>query len=145
VTERISRRNALTGAALLGIGLPTLAACGAGGDNNGPLSDTAASNTDAAASTTDVPVGGGTVFGAPLDIVVTQPTKGEFVGFVNVCTHQGCPMRDVTSTINCSCHGSQFSITDGTNVAGPNGSPAGSINPLPTVQLKITGTKIALA
>jgi nitrite reductase/ring-hydroxylating ferredoxin subunit len=139
LTERISRRNALTGAALLGIGLPTLAACSGGGPASAPPSDADG------ASTADVPVGGGAVFGAPLNVVVTQPTKGKFVGFQNVCTHQGCPMRDVTTTINCSCHGSQFSITDGANVAGPNGQPAGSVNPLPEVELKITGTKIALA
>src|SRR5687768_11978914 len=112
VTERISRRNALTGAALLGVAVPTLAACG-GDDKSEPM------------STKNVPVGGGKVF-PDNEVVVTQPTEGTFVGFKNKCTHQGCVMQDVTKTINCSCHGSRFSIEDGSNVRGPNKQPAGT-------------------
>ena len=105
MTERISRRNALTGAALLGVAVPTLAACG-GDDKSESM------------STGEVPVGGGKVF-PDNEVVVTQPTEGTFVGFTNKCTHQGCVMQDVTKTINCSCHGSRFSIKDGSNVEGP--------------------------
>ncbi len=87
-------------------------------------------------STADVPVGGGKVF-PDNEVVVTQPTEGTFVGFKNKCTHQGCVMQDVTKTINCSCHGSQFSIEDGSNVTGPNNSPPGTVNPLLEVELKV--------
>ena len=56
------------------------------------------------------------------NIVVTQPTKGTFEGFTATCTHQGCLLANVAAgTINCGCHGSQFSITDGSNVTGPSG------------------------
>ncbi len=64
------------------------------------------------------------------NIVVTQPTKGTFEGFSATCTHQGCQLASVAAgTINCACHGSQFSIKDGSNVTGPLGSPAGSHRP----------------
>ena len=44
--------------------------------------------------------------------------------------------------INCGCHGSQFSITDGSNVAGPSGSPAGSVAALPKVAVKVKGANV---
>ena len=71
----------------------------------------------------DVPVGGGVIL-ASQNVVVTRPDKGTFEGFSATCTHQGCTLASVASgTINCGCHGSQFAITDGANVAGPSGSP----------------------
>ena len=77
------------------------------------------------AATADVPVGGGVVVKAD-KVVVTQPTKGEFKGFSAVCTHQGCLVSAVAGgTINCTCHGSKFSITDGSVVAGPAKAPLG--------------------
>ena len=54
---------------------------------------------------------------ADQNVVVTQPTQGTFEGFSATCTHQGCQLATVAGgTINCGCHGSQFSITDGGNV-----------------------------
>jgi Rieske Fe-S protein len=77
------------------------------------------------AATADVPVGGGLVV-KNQKIVVTQPTKGEFKGFSAVCTHQGCLVSTVADgTINCTCHGSKFSIADGSVVAGPAKAPLG--------------------
>ena len=56
--------------------------------------------------TSDVPVGGGTVF-ADEEVVVTQPTEGEFMAFTAVCTHQGCIVGKVEDDmILCPCHGS---------------------------------------
>lgn len=67
----------------------------------------------------DVPVGGGVVI-KKHQVVVTQPEKGEFKAFSTVCTHQGCTVAEVAErTINCPCHGSKFSITDGSVVSGP--------------------------
>jgi Rieske Fe-S protein len=69
-----------------------------------------------------VPVGGGAVLSTAY--VVTQPTAGEFKAFTNICTHQGCPVASVTDgEIVCNCHGSHFSITDGSPVAGPAKAP----------------------
>jgi Rieske Fe-S protein len=92
-----------------------------------------------------VPVGGGVILGSA-NVVVTQPTKGTFGGFSATCTHQGCLLATVSAgTINCGCHGSQFSIKDGTNVTGPLGSPPGSVAPLPKVPVKLQGSDIVEA
>ena len=79
------------------------------------------------------------------NIVVTQPSKGTFEGFSATCTHMGCQLADVVAgTINCPCHGSQFSITNGSNVTGPMGTPAGSVPPLPKVAVKVHGPDIVM-
>ena len=154
----ISRRRALAGAAVGGLALPLLTACGGGGPSDASADDPAktpasggkdngggnkeAAAADALVATADVPVGGGVILDSR-NVVVTQPTKGRFEGFSATCTHQGCILASVASgTINCGCHGSQFSITDGTNVAGPSGSPAGSVPALPKVAVKVKGPDV---
>ena len=116
----LSRRAVVAGAvALAGVA----AGCARyGGEPAAPAPDTPAGDA-VLGKAEDVPVGGGAVF-RDQKIVVTQPTAGEFKGFSAVCTHQGCIVADVTDgTINCTCHGSKFEITDGAVVAGPAGSP----------------------
>jgi Rieske Fe-S protein len=120
-TDGLTRRHALAGAAVVGVGLPLLAACG-GGDGSTATDSGSAPTTGAGekiAPTSDIPVGGGTIF-ADQKLVVTQPTSGEFKGFSSICTHRGCPVANVEGgTINCICHGSKFSIEDGSVQAGP--------------------------
>jgi nitrite reductase/ring-hydroxylating ferredoxin subunit len=70
----------------------------------------------------DIPVGGGTIFAAS-ETVVTQPAAGEFKAFSSICTHARCPVTEVTTSINCLCHGSRFSLTDGSVLQGPAASP----------------------
>ena len=156
---QVSRRT-VTGLATAGLSLPILAACGddgdtasdpAGGsgssDSGGTSSSPAAPETsgggggsaDALASTSDIEVGGGTIF-ADEQVVVTQPSEGEFKAFNTTCTHQGCPVQSVSDgTINCTCHGSMFSIEDGS----PQGGPATS--PLEEVVISVEGDSIVLA
>jgi len=56
-----------------------------------------------------------------------------------VCTHVGCILNQVTGgTINCPCHGSRYTITNGAVVAGP--APA----PLPKKQIKIVDGRVVL-
>jgi len=114
-----------------------------GGDNDGGDNDGGTGQSPAVlVATADVPVGGGVVLGSQ-DVVVTQPEKGTFEGFSATCTHSGCTLASVASgTINCGCHGSQFSVTDGSNVAGPSGSAAGSVAPLPRVAIKVKGPNV---
>ncbi len=159
----VSRRGALTSAASLGVALPVLAACGddepeAGSD---PTPTNTASETPqeteasvpetdkpekseeppdrgGIASAADVPVGGGLIL-AQQSVVITQPTKGEFKGFSSTCTHMGCTVGSVSDTINCPCHGSMFSIEDGSVVGGP--APSG----LATKDLVVEGGSINLA
>lgn len=133
----VTRRSVLRTAAVGGIALPLLAACGGGSaaspgsapsdpasSSSGGASGGSGGGTTVAAS--DVPVGGGTIL-ADQQLVVTQPTKGDFKAFSAICTHQGCPVNQVAGgQIICPCHGSQFSITDGSPVAGPAQSPLAS-------------------
>jgi len=127
-TDGITRRHALTGAATAGVALPLLAACGGSGSDSvaTDTAPTAAAGEDLG-PTSDVPVGGGKIY-ADQKIVVTQPTAGEFKGFSAVCTHQGCLVANVDGgTINCTCHGSRFSIEDGTVQGGPAPSPLSAV------------------
>jgi Rieske Fe-S protein len=159
----VSRRTALSCAATVGLGLPLLGACGDDGggaeggstpasdSSRGPSSPAPPSGPPARApapaggapgegllSTADVPVGGGVVIGAR-EVVITQPRKGEFKAFTAICTHAGCTVGGVTDTINCPCHGSTFSIVDGS----PTGGPAPS--PLAEVPISVVGDQISLA
>lgn len=94
---------------------------------------------DALTKTTDVPVGGGTIFKEE-KVVVTQPTAGEFKAFSAICTHQGCTVGKVENgTIDCPCHGSKFRIADGSVAAGP------APRPLPAEQITVSGDTITLA
>jgi Rieske Fe-S protein len=64
-------------------------------------------------ATSEVPVGGGVIL-ENADYVVTQPSKGSYKAFSKICTHQGCPVASVTDgVIHCDCHGSEYSIEDG--------------------------------
>lgn len=128
MTSHLDRRRALGVAAAVGIG-PTLVACGADepdsrGDPGGEELPTGNPKPDLASGTTitttaEVPVEGGTIF-AEQEVVVTQPTKGEFHCFSAVCTHMGCIVSSVQlGGIRCECHGSAYSIEDGTPVNPP--------------------------
>ncbi|MET7405854.1 Rieske (2Fe-2S) protein [Streptomyces parvulus] len=91
------------------------------------------------AATADIPEGGGMVF-ADQKVVVTQPSAGEFKAFSATCTHQGCAVKSVSDgVINCPCHNSNFSITDGSVRSGP------APKPLPAVRITVNGDSIQLA
>ena len=130
-----------------------LAGCARYNSNNGgiagssPPAAPASSPSGAAGSggpqvlarTTDVPVGGGKIL-AGQKIVITQPKAGSFDAFTAVCTHAGCIVGTVAGgTINCLCHGSKFSIADGSVVNGP------ATAPLAPVSIKVQGTSIIQA
>ena len=103
------------------------------------LGQPASGQPPALALTSDVPVGGGKVL-ADKKIVITQPRAGSFEAFTAVCTHQGCTVSSVSDgTINCPCHGSKFSVTNGSVVTGPAASP------LAPVSIKVQGTSIVHA
>ncbi len=126
----VSRRVVLSGVTLGGLAVPLLAACGASDDDGGDSSSGSGGSSGSSGSggtvsvaAADVPVGGGAVLSDD-KVVVTQPTKGEFKAFSAVCTHQGCIVAAVKDgEIVCNCHGSHFSITDGSPVSGPAKQP----------------------
>ncbi|MFI6350967.1 Rieske (2Fe-2S) protein [Streptomyces sp. NPDC050560] len=128
---------AAAGAVPLALGL---AACGSGGGSDSgsssAASDSGGSGGKVLAKTSDIPVGGGKVFGDD-GVVVTQPKKGDFKAFSSTCTHQGCTVADVAGgTINCPCHGSKFSIEDGSVKHPP--APEG----LATEKIQVSGSSI---
>ena len=143
-----TRRGMLAGVGLAGLAGP-LAGCSGGSastPNATASSSGAAGGSGQAAGrggaltiTGAIPVGGGKIFVSER-VVVTQPSRGQFKGFSAVCTHMQCIVDQIANgTINCPCHGSKFSITDGHVVAGPAPSP------LPAQSLKIQTDQISLA
>ena len=91
---------------------------------------------NALAATSQVPDGGGTIIDGK-NIVITQPRSGSFKAFSAICTHEGCIVSSVSNgTINCPCHGSKFSIKDGSVVNGP------ATTPLAAIAIKVEGTSI---
>lgn len=80
---------------------------------------TAVNSANALGAETDIPVGGGKIFSDKL-IVVTQPTKGDFKAFTAICTHLQCTVGTIENgQIICPCHGSRYSIADGSVIQGP--------------------------
>jgi Rieske Fe-S protein len=70
-------------------------------------------------------------------VVVTQPAKGTFLAFSAVCTHLGCTVATISGDqIMCPCHGSVFSVKDGSVLGGPAPSP------LPPVQVSVKGGQV---
>jgi nitrite reductase/ring-hydroxylating ferredoxin subunit len=135
MTQGPTRRTILvaTGAAALTAG------CSEYGNESGSSKDSAGSPGQELATTADIPVGGGKIF-KDEQVVVTQPKEGEFKAFTSICTHQQCPVANVKGgTINCTCHGSKFNITDG-SVANP---PA--TRPLAEKKITVAGNSIRLA
>ncbi|MER6751147.1 Rieske (2Fe-2S) protein [Streptomyces fungicidicus] len=112
---------------------------GGSSDGGGTSGGDAGGGGNALASTADIPEGGGKVF-ADRKVVVTQPTAGEFKAFSATCTHQGCAVKSIADgVINCPCHNSNFSITDGSVKSGP------ATKPLPAVEITVSGDSITLA
>jgi Rieske Fe-S protein len=133
---RYGTSNWLAGPAAYG-GAPSSAA--------GPASAAGASSaaggsaSDVLASTAEIPVGGGKIL-TDKKIVITQPQAGSFHAFTAICTHLGCIVNTVSGgTINCPCHGSKYSIVNGSVVNGP--APL----PLAAVSIKVQGTSIIQA
>ena len=156
--SQATRRGVLAGVGLVGLA-SAITACGAGTSStqaagNAATTPAAAGSTTASsaaagaassstgakalAATSEIPVGSGMIFPGP-QVVVTQPTAGEFKAFSAVCTHMGCIVNQISNgTIDCPCHGSQYSITTGDVVTGP------APRPLPAKQIKVSGGSVFL-
>lgn len=163
IPSSLTRRRALAGATTVGLALPVLSACG---DESGPsasdpgtsppTSQATSQSTSAApseptaettsgapaaeglVSTADVPVGSGVIF-ADEQVVVTQPTAGEFKCFSAVCTHTGCTVAGISDVITCPCHGSTFDLATGDVLGGPAPSA------LPAVDFSVDGDQVVLS
>ncbi|MFJ3414759.1 Rieske (2Fe-2S) protein [Streptomyces sp. NPDC086082] len=148
-----SRRTALAAVGAAGLAV-ALTACSSDDDSSSGSSsskDTSGSGTPGSstaqgdaggtelAKTSDIPEGGGKIF-ASKGVVVTQPTAGTYKAFSSKCTHQGCAVSSISGgAIVCPCHGSEFSVTDGSVKKGP------ATQGLPTEQISVSGDSITLA
>ena len=136
---QVPRQQVIRGAGLV-LTAGALAACGNGGDKAAAKSEGSKTSAPAApdgaiAKTSDVPVGSGVIVG---DLVITQPTAGDFKGFSSTCTHKGCAVNKVADgTIDCPCHGSKFGL-DGSVVTGP------ATAPLEAKNISVRGDSIVL-
>ena len=140
----LSRRSMIVQGGLAAAALAGLSACtnygaSSGDSSSAPSSGGSSSGGAAGGSikTADIPVGSGKIF-SDTQTVVTQPTKGSFKAFSSICTHQNCPVAEVTDTINCKCHGSKFSIKDG-SVVNPPAQTA-----LPAKTVKVDGDSLTV-
>lgn len=136
----VPRKTVLAGAGI-GLAAAAVAACSRGSDSSAPESPGDGSSApesskpagEALATTAEVPVGSGVIVG---EVVLTQPTAGDYRGFSAVCTHTGCLINEVADgTINCPCHGSKFNL-DGAVANGP------ASKPLEPVAIRVQGDSI---
>jgi Rieske Fe-S protein len=136
----VPRKTVLAGAGI-GLAAAAVAACSGGSDSSAsesPADESSAPESskptgEALATTAEVPVGSGVIVG---EVVLTQPTAGDYKGFSAVCTHTGCLINEVADgTINCPCHGSKFSL-DGAVANGP------ASKPLEPVAIRVQGDSI---
>ena len=147
-----SRRSVLGAAVAVGA-VGVVAACGGGGEAKAPAASTSAASTEpstassspaadggeALTSTADVPVGSGVIL-ADAKVVVTQPKAGTFKAFSSTCTHMNCQVTSISDgRIACPCHGSSYSIADGSVEGGP------APRPLPKVAIKVEGDEVIRA
>jgi nitrite reductase/ring-hydroxylating ferredoxin subunit len=145
----LTRRGVLTASAGAALGLPLLAACSSDGSSDAGSGSSSGSSSGSGSSgsggsgskgeelakTSEVPVGGGvsakTSDGQP--VIVAQPSKGQFVAFSAICTHQGCTVAPSGDIIKCPCHGSTYDLATGDNTGGPAPSP------LPKISVTVKG------
>lgn len=134
----MDRRIFFRGLGSLGVAA-VLAGCAGGGSSNGGGGGPSAAAGTVLATTGEVPVGGGVVL-SEQQVVLTQPSEGEFKAFTSVCTHQQLPVTGVEDgTIECDNHGSRYDAATGEVTRGP--APA----PLEEVAITVEGEDILTA
>lgn len=127
MSHTITRRQLLAGSGLAAsavIGSSLLSSCSDGSGGSGGI------------RTKDVPVGSAYIQPKG-DYLVIQPTEGQFRAFSRTCPHAGCQVNKIEGDeIVCPCHGSRYSVVDGSRVSGP--TPKG----LTEVPVKFNGKRL---
>ena len=132
---RAHRRIVFHGLGALGVAA-ALAGC-AGGDRDSGGDEP--KSGEELATTEEVPVGGGIVL-ADQQVVLTQPTEGEFKAYTAVCTHQQLMVTSVEDgVIHCANHGSAYDAATGEVTQGPAPSA------LAAIEIHVEGDRILTA
>ena len=144
-------RRAVLAVGVAGVAGVALAACSSGASSSPTTSaaaPTAAGSVSASASaagallttTAAVPVGGARLAkGEGTTWLLAQPTAGEFVCHSGICTHEGCPLTEVSGNEGiCQCHGSKFNADTGAVIQGP------ATKPLPKQSVTVSGGNVVL-
>lgn len=136
--SRLSRRGVIVACAGAAGAAALTTACQGPSGGGGPGGGAGTPGSPVQVSAAQVPVGGGTVFDS--GIVVTQPKAGQYEAFSAVCTHAQCFVTSVQDgAIHCPCHGSRFSITDGSVLTGP------ALAPLPRKTVTANGDSLTVS
>lgn len=143
VPDGTARRDLLRSAGVAGgviAATAALAACGGGSSGSGAGGGGSATSGPAGSvAAAKVPVGSGIIDNS-LQTVITQPTSGDFKAFNYLCTHQQCPVSQINGDkILCTCHGSEYSIKDGSVLRGP------ATKPLAAKTATVKGTKVEIS
>ncbi|MFI6659832.1 Rieske (2Fe-2S) protein [Streptomyces sp. NPDC050523] len=149
--EAPARRAVMAAAGAAGLAV-ALTACGSDNGSSDSSNTQAGANASsggssgsgsgggtALAKTSDIPEGGGKIF-KEQSVVVTQPAAGTFKAFSTKCPHQGCAVSSIANgIIHCPCHGSEFSVEDGSVKKGP------ATTGLSTQKVTVSGDSITLS
>lgn len=121
-------RRAVIGGLALTVGV---AGCGGAGDSGGSGDERSGSGDESDQglefSTSDVGVGE-SVYREEDEVILTQPSEGDFHAFDATCPHQGCQVSSQEAEeLVCPCHGSRFTWDTGEVVSGPATSGLGEL------------------
>ncbi|MBK9101030.1 MAG: Rieske (2Fe-2S) protein [Austwickia sp.] len=145
------RRSVLrAGAAITIAGFSVSVISGCGGGKNSPGTQAAATVNElsdqakqaiAAAITSGKVAVGKPAFLPDAQVIVTEPTRGQYRVFSNICTHQAARVDQVNAKGNlvCSLHGSEFDPATGEAKVGPAGKP------LPSKVATVSGNQVTIS
>lgn len=137
--EMVSRRNVVLGVSAAGAGLVAVATLAACSPSPAPSNGAGGQEASTTVPESSVPVAGGVVIDAA-QVIVTQPTAGQYKAFSAICTHAGCLVAGVSQgQIVCPCHGSTFNMTTGAVINGPASAP------LPTRTVTVNGKDLVIS
>ena len=139
-----TRRTLLAGAGLVVGGVAggsVLSACGGSNSSSSSSgSGPSAGGSKNLAALSAIPDGSTVAVDNPDGGTILLTRSGNAVTGLNArCTHQGCTVAPMGSTLNCPCHGSQFQPGTGAVLNGP------ATEPLAKVAVTVTNGQVTLA
>src|SRR3990167_11419932 len=94
------------------------------------------------ANVNDLPEGGLKKVEVNGEPVALYKVEGKFYATTNICTHEECELDENHlmhgDVVECTCHGSQFKVSDGSVVLPP------ATEPLKTYQVSVEGEDVLI-